>query len=260
MKLFSSQRGQPETDYKWVNIYAGIALLFGVLVLIVSIMDYNIVHENLFGGTAVIDKFFGISTPLPVPTVAILPIDAPSNNPSEASISVSPEQSESSTSYTNPAATQYQNYGWYEHNGQSMQYVNGNWYATPQQGSSANQQNTSQGQSDSSDGISPLIPCTLSYGTAYVTSQQQCTTEQQQNQQQQAQEQQTQQQDQQNVQQAEQQAQQTLQQEEQSCVQSVQEQENNSNAQYNQCTGQNTSDPGVCIRMSVQSMESCYPQ
>ena len=27
----------------------------------------------------------------------------------------------------------YQNYGWYMHDGQSMQYLNSNWYSTPQQ-------------------------------------------------------------------------------------------------------------------------------
>lgn len=30
----------------------------------------------------------------------------------------------------------YQNYGWYMHNGQSMQYVNGQWYTSPQQNNS----------------------------------------------------------------------------------------------------------------------------
>lgn len=32
-----------------------------------------------------------------------------------------------------PVVISYQNYGWYLHNGQSMQYVNGQWYSTPQQ-------------------------------------------------------------------------------------------------------------------------------
>lgn len=33
----------------------------------------------------------------------------------------------------NQPAGGYQNYGWYMHNGQSMQYVDGNWYSEPQQ-------------------------------------------------------------------------------------------------------------------------------
>ncbi|SRR5258708_853541 len=40
---------------------------------------------------------------------------------------------QTNTGSDNPPAGGYQNYGWYMHNGQSMQYVNGNWYSTPQQ-------------------------------------------------------------------------------------------------------------------------------
>ena len=50
--------------------------------------------------------------------------------------------------YVYPTSTPtYQNYGWYTHNGSSMQYVNGSWYPTPQQNTpptQAPQNNTPQ--------------------------------------------------------------------------------------------------------------------
>jgi len=47
----------------------------------------------------------------------------------------SPSQNTSTSN--NPISSEtYQNYGWYMHNGQSMQYVNGQWYTSPQQNNS----------------------------------------------------------------------------------------------------------------------------
>lgn len=61
---------------------------------------------------------------------------------------------------------QYQNYGWYTHNGKSMQYVNGNWYDSPQQGATQVPQNTS-GQSSYT--TEPTVTCVLSYGVYQLT-------------------------------------------------------------------------------------------
>lgn len=66
-----------------------------------------------------------------------------------------------------PNSGTYQNYGWYPvgKNGQPLQYVNGNWYATPQQGNQQTQQNNTNTQASSD----PTITCVLKSGTYQVT-------------------------------------------------------------------------------------------
>jgi hypothetical protein len=64
-------------------------------------------------------------------TPSALPTEIPSYNSNTNSNNTTPQQ-------------QYQNYGWYEHNGQSMQYINGNWYASPQQNVTSTQTSSSQ--------------------------------------------------------------------------------------------------------------------
>ena len=62
----------------------------------------------------------------------------------------------------------WQNYGWYIHNGQSMQYVNGQWFSTPQQDNQSGQQNNSSNTNNSNSG---LILCVKSFGTFGIRNQ-----------------------------------------------------------------------------------------
>lgn len=74
--------------------------------------------------------------------------------------------------------TTYQNYGWYMHNGQSMQYINGNWYTTAQQDVTPTSQQNSN-SNGSSYTIEPTVTCVLSYGT-YQLTQTECDSAKQQ--------------------------------------------------------------------------------
>jgi hypothetical protein len=104
------------------------------------------------------------------------------------------QQPASSTSNNN--APSYQNYGWYMHNGVSMQYVNGNWYISPQQGNpflpqsnstSNNSLNTQTSQQTSPNYV--YVNCKAAdgwtfsgYGTSVEEANQNCANNAQQNQ------------------------------------------------------------------------------
>ncbi|MGH2613361.1 MAG: hypothetical protein ACRDFB_09995, partial [Rhabdochlamydiaceae bacterium] len=72
----------------------------------------------------------------------------------------------------NTTTTNYLNYGWYQHNGQAMQFLNGTWYTTPQQGISQQTQNTNQQSANSNTQGSYSVSCTTTTGTitAYGSS------------------------------------------------------------------------------------------
>lgn len=60
--------------------------------------------------------------------------DTNTQAPTDTPAYIAPQSyQQTNTGNDNPPAGGYQNYGWYMHNGQSMQYVDGNWYTTPQQ-------------------------------------------------------------------------------------------------------------------------------
>ena len=86
-----------------------------------------------------------------------------------SSVNYSATPSETPTVDPSPAAqvvqqapAQYQNYGWYMHDGKSEQYVDGQWYTSPQQGSTTTQP-SQQAQSNN-----PTVTCHLSYETAQM--------------------------------------------------------------------------------------------
>lgn len=105
-------------------------------------------------------------------------------------------------SYSQPVTQNqptYQNYGWYSHDGQSMQYVNGNWYATAQQSNQSAPTQTQSNPINIPQNSDPSITCVLSYGT-YQLDQASCDQAKQQDQKTQLANQQLNQQTQQNIQ------------------------------------------------------------
>src|SRR5258708_26377143 len=88
-------------------------------------------------------KVVGISSVKITPTIKVIPTNTPAtltitHEPFPTSLPViryaQPNYQQPASSTNDNKAPSYQNYGWYMHDGVSMQYVNGQWYSTPQQG------------------------------------------------------------------------------------------------------------------------------
>lgn len=97
-------------------------------------------------------KVLGISIQKITPTIQPLPTifstPTPTDEPTPIKFPViqyaQPNYQQPTSSTRDNNVPSYQNYGWYEHNGVSMQYVDGNWYSTPQQGISVPTQQQEQ--------------------------------------------------------------------------------------------------------------------
>ncbi len=80
-------------------------------------------------------------------------------SPSPSFYIVTPTQD--ATNYNNIPTLK--NGGWYQHDGQSMQYLNGTWYTAPQQG------NISPTIGEGDNTTDPLVSCTICTGTFQMT-------------------------------------------------------------------------------------------
>ena len=74
-----------------------------------------------------------------IPTITISP--TPTDIPTPIYV---PTQTYQPPVNTNTQSSNYQNYGWYMHDGKSMQYINGQWYDIPQQAKPRPQQQPQQ--------------------------------------------------------------------------------------------------------------------
>jgi hypothetical protein len=152
------EKKKKEINWKLANISA-----FTGIVLVVSLIGL-LVERQLIDG----DVFSNISKAVlgikaPTPTIEItpyptfsLPTATPNDSLTEAPVQQDYQQSyqpqiNANTIYASPTPV-YQNYGWYPvgSSGQSEQYVNGQWYSTPQQGNQAPtiEQNNNQSSSN----------------------------------------------------------------------------------------------------------------
>ncbi len=104
-------------------------------------------------------------TPTKIPTPTAIP-----QSSLETTVELPQSNYHGQTNGNNPVS--YQDYGWYIHEGKSMQYVNGQWYTTPQE-ASANTPDTQTANGGNSY-LNQFVNCQTSTGTFLLTPQQ-CT-------------------------------------------------------------------------------------
>lgn len=150
----------------WVeqkNVQRGLDVIL-IVILIVIVSELFLVENN----SNVLGHVLGVSKSIPTPTsINVIPSGTPTP---EVIIFNTPTPVPQQNYQQYQQRTQkYQNYGWYWHSGQSMQYIDGNWYNTPQQAVTPTpyQQYGSKQTNSSSD---PIMTCVLSTGTYQLST------------------------------------------------------------------------------------------
>lgn len=131
------QTEKKKTNYKLTNILAVTGIVLGlIMIVVVCLVDRQLVYGDVLNGASLKLQNLGyLFSGKPIPTITPIPTAAPVNiSPiptEEPTIAQSTQNYQSSPAIK--SMPNYENYGWYQHNGQSEQYVNGQWYTTPQQ-------------------------------------------------------------------------------------------------------------------------------
>lgn len=169
-----SKFNKKKTNYKKDHLSVTGGIVVGLIMVFVIFITAKL-HQNLTLAQNDIASTASIPTPAPTST--------PTVSPTKASVKSYYYQIASGSAVA--SAPDYQNYGWYSHNGHSEQYVDGNWYTTPQQNITPTPDPANSSSSSISNSITPttvantpLISCATGQGTFQLT-QQQCTQAQQ---------------------------------------------------------------------------------